>query len=170
MPKAKETKIVYNEKDRAIVSALKESGSAMTLSELCEATGMEIKAGNINGTVGKGLIAAGEKREIERNGKRNVATYVLVNAEPTVKSEKDGKTVMNAYSDTEKAILGALSNEPQTLAQLSEKLGKTLVSGNINGLVKKGNVAKGEDVTITVKVPAEVNTYVFVKDIPADAE
>lgn len=170
MPKAKETKIVYNEKDRAIVNALKEAGKEMTLAELCEATGMDLKPGNITGTVGKGLIEVAGKREIERDGKRKAATYVLVTADATVKSEKEDKKVMNVYSETETAILNALTNEPQTLAQLSEKLGKTLVSGNINGLVKKGNVAKGEDITITVKVPAEVNTYAFVKDIPADAE
>jgi hypothetical protein len=46
-----------------------------------------------------------------------------------------------------------------------------MTSGSINGLVKKGNIAKGEnDRTIDVFVKASVNLYGFVKDIPADAE
>ena len=46
-----------------------------------------------------------------------------------------------------------------------------LTSGSINGLVKKGNVAKGEaDRTIDVMVKSSVNVYGFVKDLPADAE
>jgi hypothetical protein len=46
-----------------------------------------------------------------------------------------------------------------------------LTSGSINGLVKKGNIAKGEaDRTIDVMVKSSVNVYGFVKDLPADAE
>ena len=59
-----------------------------------------------------------------------------------------------------------------TLAELAAAMNKErLTSGSINGLVKKGNIAKGEnDRTIEVTVKSSVNVYGFVKDIPADAE
>ena len=46
------------------------------------------------------------------------------------------------YTDTEKKIVEALSTSERalTLAELSEKLGMEIKSGNINALVKKGNV------------------------------
>ena len=59
-----------------------------------------------------------------------------------------------------------------TLAELAAAMNKErLTSGSINGLVKKGNIAKGEnDRTIEVTTKSSVNVYGFVKDIPADAE
>lgn len=48
------------------------------------------------------------------------------------------------YSDTEKLIVKALveaDGKELTLAELSAIVGKELKSGNINALVKKGNVA-----------------------------
>ena len=44
-----------------------------------------------------------------------------------------------------------------------------LSSGRINGLVnKKGNIAKGEKITVPTFTKTTVNVYGFVKDIPAD--
>lgn len=65
-------------------------------------------------------------------------------------------------NETEQAILNALenANEPLTLAEISEIVGKKLVSGNINALLtSKGKVVKGEDKEITYLAKKKVATY-----------
>ena len=65
-------------------------------------------------------------------------------------------------NETEQAILNALenANEPLTLAEISEIVGKKLVSGNINALLtSKGKVVKGEDKEITYTAKKKVATY-----------
>lgn len=46
------------------------------------------------------------------------------------------------YSDTEKKIVAALatSEKPMTLAEIGTAIDMKLTSGNINALVKKGNI------------------------------
>ena len=123
---AKQT--VFTQTDKAIVSALKGAADGLTLAELNEVTGMEIKSGHVVGAAKKGLIEVIGEREVERPAKRKVATYVALNKE-------------------------------------------RMSSGSINGLVKKGNITKGEnDREIATIAKSSVNVYGFVKDIPADAE
>lgn len=65
-------------------------------------------------------------------------------------------------NETEQAILNVLANatEPMTLAEISEQVGKKLVSGNINALLtSKGKVVKGEDKEITYVAKKKVATY-----------
>ena len=65
-------------------------------------------------------------------------------------------------NETEQLILDILSSatEPMTLAEISDKAGKKLVSGNINALLtSKGKVAKGEDKEITYTAKKKVATY-----------
>lgn len=65
-------------------------------------------------------------------------------------------------NETEQAILNALegAKEPLTLAEISEIVGKKLVSGNINALLtSKGKVVKGEDKEITYQAKKKVATY-----------
>lgn len=65
-------------------------------------------------------------------------------------------------NETEQAILNALESakEPLTLAEISEIVGKKLVSGNINALLtSKGKVVKGEDKEITYQAKKKVATY-----------
>ena len=72
----------------------------------------------------------------------------------------DKKTIN--INETEQAILDCLANasEPLTLAEISENIGKKLVSGNINALItNKGKVAKGEDKEIIVTSKRKVATY-----------
>ena len=165
---AKQT--VFTKTDKAIVEALKGAADGLTLSELNEATGMEIKSGHLVGATKKGLIEVIGEREVFRAGKRKVATYVFVTAD--VLSNADGKAFN--YTDNEKALLAVASTMDGdfTLAELAVAMNKErLTSGSINGLVKKGNIAKGEnDRTIEVTTKSSVNVYGFVKDIPADAE
>lgn len=65
-------------------------------------------------------------------------------------------------NETEKKILDCLANasEPMTLAEISNAIGKKLVSGNINALLtSKGKVVKGEDKEIIVQAKKKVATY-----------
>ena len=165
---AKQT--VFTKTDKAIVEALKGAPEGLTLAELNEVTGLEVKSGHVVGAVKKGLIEAIGEREIQRPGKRKVSTYLFVTVDAL--SNAEGKTFN--YTDNEKALLtvaGSMTGD-FTLAELAAAMGKErLTSGSINGLVKKGNIVKGaEDRTIEVQVKSSVNVYGFVKDIPADAE
>ena len=163
MPK-KETKITYSENDHAIVSALRDS-EGMTLAELREATGLDLKAGHITSAMKKGLIAASGEREVERPVIRPVSTYSYVTDE--VLMGANGKPFN--YTDGEKAILAAAKgiDGEFTLSDLADAMGlEKLSSGSINGLVKKGNIAKAgtRDVESTAK--STVKVYSFVRDIP----
>ena len=165
---AKQT--VFTKTDKAIVEALKGAVEGLTLTELNEATGIEIKSGHVVGAVKKGLIEAIGEREVTRPAKRKVATYVFVTADAL--SNAEGKAFN--YTDNEKALLAvaATMEGDFTLAELAVAMNKErLTSGSINGLVKKGNIAKGEnDRTVDTFAKSSVNVYGFVKDIPSDAE
>ena len=165
---AKQT--VFTKTDKAIVEALKGAVEGLTLTELNEATGIEIKSGHVVGAVKKGLIEAIGEREVTRPAKRKVATYVFVTADAL--SNAEGKAFN--YTDNEKALLAvaATMEGDFTLAELAVAMNKErLTSGSINGLVKKGNIAKGEnDRTVDTFAKSSVNVYGFVKDLPADAE
>ena len=165
---AKQT--VFTKTDKSIVEALKGAVEGLTLSELNEATGIEIKSGHVVGAVKKGLIEAIGEREVTRPAKRKVATYVFVTADAL--SNAEGKAFN--YTDNEKALLAVAGTMEGdfTLAELAVAMNKErLTSGSINGLVKKGNIAKGEnDRTVDTVAKSSVNVYGFVKDIPADAE
>ena len=71
------------------------------------------------------------------------------------------------YTDTEKKIVEALasSDGALTLAELSERLGMEIKSGNINALVKKGNVEKSGEREIIVQAKRKVGEYSFVRGI-----
>ena len=165
---AKQT--VFTQNDKAIVEALKANPDGLTLAELSTATGMEIKSGHLVGAMKKGLIEAIGSRELQIPTTRKVATYVFVTADPL--SNAEGKAYN--YTDNEKALLAvaATFDGPFTLADLAVALGKEkLTSGSTNGLMKKGNIAKGsEDRAVPAFTKREVNVYGFVKDLPADAE
>lgn len=163
------TQITFNSRDKAIVDALKLNEKGLTLAQLSEATGLELKPGHITSAVRKGLAVNAGKISIERDGSREVDTYSFVTADAL--SNADGKAFN--YTDSEKEILGVAPNlEAEfTLNQLSTAVGRKLVSGSISGLIKKGNFTKtGNKVDEPCKVKSNVSLYVFGKDIPADAK
>jgi predicted Zn-ribbon and HTH transcriptional regulator len=158
-------KINYTDKDRVIVSILKESENDLTLAQISERAGMPIAPGTITAAINKGLVAKTGEVEVAKPGKRQVATYVLVDKEARV-NEK-GKPVN--YTDGEKRIMEVLgtAEAPMTLAEIAVALGvEKLTSGAINGLVKKGNVAKAGEREVVVMGKTKVSTYEFVADIP----
>lgn len=71
------------------------------------------------------------------------------------------------YTETEKKILNALetADHAMTLAELTETLGMEIKSGNINALVKKGNVEKSGEREVIVQAKRKVGEYSFVKAI-----
>lgn len=71
------------------------------------------------------------------------------------------------YTETEKKILNALetADHAMTLAELTEMLGMEIKSGNINALVKKGNVEKSGEREVIVQAKRKVGEYSFVRAI-----
>lgn len=161
----KENKINYTENDRTIVNALKGAESPMTLAQINETTNLvKLVAGNIVSAMKKGLIAKAGEVDVEKEGTRKVYTYNFVSGD--VMTKADG-TPFN-YTDGEKEILKVASeiDSPFTLETLSKKLGRKVSSGSTNGLIKKGNITKGDQISVPCTVKSTVSTYVFVADIP----
>lgn len=52
-------------------------------------------------------------------------------------------------NENQNKFLAVLSEEPRTLAELSELAGTEFKTGSVNALVRKGLVAHGEDRVIT---------------------
>ena len=155
---------------KAIVEALKGNLDGLTIAELTAITGMEIKSGHVVSLSKRGYVEVIGEREVMRPAKRKVATYVYVTSD--VLNKEDGKPFN--YTDGETAVLAAAAgfDGPFSLADLAAAMNKErMTSGSINGLVKKGNIARGEnDLTIDTLAKSSVNVYGFVKDLPADAE
>lgn len=151
--------IVWNDAAKAIVKTLADSDRPLTLAEINSISGVEVLPGNITGLVKKGVILNVGKTVVAVPSKRKVSTYAFVTAEPQT-NPANGK-ICN-YTDTESAILAAIkdTDEPMTLAQISEAMGRTLISGNINGLVTKGNVAIAGEVEVPCMSKKKVSLYV----------
>lgn len=161
-------KITFNSRDKAIVEALKLNENGLTLTQLKEATGLDLKPGHITSAVRKGLVVNAGKVTVEREGSREVDGYSFLTAD--VLCNEDGKPFN--YTESEKEILNAAPTlEAEfTLNQLSNAVGRKLVSGSISGLLKKGNFTKtGNKINEPCKTHPTVSLYVFNNDIPADA-
>ena len=163
---SKEKQTNYTENDRAIVNALKGAEGPMTLAQINKATGLKLVAGNIVSAMRKGLITKAGEVDVEKEGTRKVYTYNFVSADAMVKA--DGKPFN--YTDGEQEILKAASeiDSPFTLETLSKKLGRKVSSGSTNGLIKKGNITKGDQVSVSCMVKSTVSVYAFAADIPAN--
>ena len=165
---AKEKQINYTENDRAIVNALKGAEGPMTLAQINEATGLKLVAGNIVSAMRKGLITKDGEVEVLKEGTRKVFTYNFVSGE--VMTKADGKPFN--YTDGEQEILKAASeiDSPFTLETLSKKLGRKVNSGSTNGLIKKGNITKGDQILVPCMTKSTVSVYAFVADIPVNEQ
>lgn len=156
---AKPKNIVWNDAAKAIVKTLADSDKPLTLAEINAISGVEILPGNITGLIKKGVILNVGKTDALVPSKRKVSLYAFVTAEPQT-SPATGK-ICN-YTDTERAILATIkdADAPMTLAQISEAMGRALISGNINGLVTKGNVAVAGEVEVPCMSKKKVSKYV----------
>lgn len=151
--------ITWNDAAKAIVKTLADSDKPLTLAEINAISGVEILPGNITGLIKKGVILNVGKTDALVPSKRKVSLYAFVTAEPQT-NPANGK-ICN-YTDTERAILATIkdADAPMTLAQISEAMGRTLISGNINGLVTKGNVAVAGEVEVPCMSKKKVSKYV----------
>lgn len=161
---AKERKITYSENDRAIVNALRDS-EGMTLVELREATGLDLKPAHITHALTSGLIEKIGEKETFKEGVRSVNTYAYVDSEIRMNGDKPFN-----YTDNEKGVLAAAAGIEGdfTLADLAAAMGiEKLSSGSINGLVKKGNIAKAGQREVPSLSKSKVGVYGFLADIPS---
>lgn len=157
--KPKSKTITWNDAAKAIVKTLADSDKPLTLAEINSISGVEILPGNITGLIKKGVILNVGKTDALVPSKRKVSLYAFITAEPQT-NPANGK-ICN-YTDTERAILATIkdADAPMTLAQISEAMGRTLISGNINGLVTKGNVAVAGEVEVPCMSKKKVSKYV----------
>ena len=75
------TKIVnYTDTEKKILTALENADHALTLAELSDVLGMEVKSGNITALVKKGNVEKSGEREVIVQAKRKVGEYSFVKA------------------------------------------------------------------------------------------
>lgn len=156
---AKQKVIVWNDAAKAVVKTLAESDKPLTLAEINAVSGVKVVAGNITGLIRQGIILNVGTVSVAVPSKRKVYTYTLITADPQT-NPANGK-ICN-YTDTEKAILATIkdADAPMTLAQIGEAMDRTLISGNINGLVTKGNVAIAGEVEVPCMSKKKASQYV----------
>lgn len=156
---AKPKNIVWNDAAKAVVKTLAESDKPLTLAEINAISGVKVVAGNITSLIRQGIILNVGTTSVAVPAKRKVGTYAFITADPQT-NPANGK-ICN-YTDTERAILATIkdADAPMTLAQISEAMGRTLISGNINGLVTKGNVAMAGEVEVPCMSKKKVSQYV----------
>lgn len=156
---AKPKTITWNDAAKAIVKTLAELDEPLTLAEINTLSGVKVVAGNITSLVRQGIILNVGTTSVTVPSKRKVNTYAFITAEPQT-NPANGK-ICN-YTDTERAILATIkdADAPMTLAQISEAMCRTLISGNINGLVTKGNVAVAGEVEVPCMSKKKVSQYV----------
>ena len=137
---AKPKTITWNDAAKAIVKTLAESDKPLTLAEINAISGVKVVAGNITSLVRQGIILNVGTTSVAVPSKRKICNY----------------------TDTERAILATIkdADAPMTLAQISEAMGRTLISGNINGLVTKGNVSMAGEVEVPCMSKKKVSQYV----------
>ena len=156
---AKQKVIVWSDAAKAVVKTLAESDKPLTLAEINAVSGVKVVAGNITSLIRQGIILNVGTTSVAVPSKRKVNTYTLITAEPQT-NPANGK-ICN-YTDTEKAILATIkdADAPMTLAQIGEAMDRTLISGNINGLVTKGNVAITGEVEVPCMSKKKASQYV----------
>ena len=156
---AKQKVIVWSDAAKAVVKTLAESDKPLTLAEINAVSGVKVVAGNITSLIRQGIILNVGTTSVAVPSKRKVNTYTRITADPQT-NPANGK-ICN-YADTEKAILAAIkdADAPMTLAQISEAMDRTLISGNINGLVTKGNVAMAGEVEVPCMSKKKASQYV----------
>lgn len=150
----------YTANDRLIYEVLQNHPEGLTLAEINEAAGANLVSGHIVAAMNKGIIEANGTKDVTVPAKRKVFTYSFVTLEAQTKP--DGK--LYSYTDSEKAILEAASaiENPFTLEQLGTALGRKISSGSTNGLIRKGNLVKGDQVEVMGTAINKVKVYKLV--------
>jgi uncharacterized membrane protein len=147
--------IKLNENEKTIVRILGEANKPMTLAEISAKAGVNFVSGHINALIHKkNMVVKGETATIKVPAVRNVGVYAL-----KATAKITDKTKLNAK---ERDIVSALkgSTDGLTLAEISNKVGYDLVSGNINALLtNKGLVEKVAEREVSFETTRKVGTY-----------
>lgn len=164
MSERKSTRTV-NDNDRLIVDALRGVEGGLTLAQINEKTGADLKPAHITHAIGGGFIESCGEVEIEKVRTRPSALYTYAHSEPAM--NKKGEPV--EFSDMAKNILEVASKMDGefSIADLAEALGvDKLANGYVTSLVKKGNLVKSENTRdVAYKAKSTNKVYCFVKDI-----
>lgn len=158
--------INYTSNDKLIYSILSASEKPLTLAEMSAVAGQEIKSGHIVSAKNKLIVVDAGEVETTKLASRKVATYNFV-TDAVLKNEK-GEPFNRTDGETKILAVAATLDQPFTLAELATALGvEKLSSGSINSLVKKGNISKGDQVTVKVNAKSTVKVYAVNPDFDA---
>lgn len=143
-----------------IADTISEAGEAMTLLEINSRLGMNLKSGSITGAIRAGYIAKVGEAKVARETSAKVAVYKFVNA--NVNSNKKGQSYN--YSDLDRQILDyAADVDSFTSDAISEAMGTKLPANALSVLVRKGNLAKVGETTVTRMATSKVGLYDIVE-------
>ena len=143
-----------------IADTISEAGEAMTLLEINSRLGMNLKSGSITGAIRAGYIAKVGEAKVARETSAKVAVYKFVNS--NVNSNKKGQPYN--YSDLDRQILDyAADVDSFTSDAISEAMGTKLPANALSVLVRKGNLAKVGETTVTRMATSKVGLYDIVE-------
>lgn len=143
-----------------IADTIAEAGEAMTLLEINSRLGMNLKSGSITGAIRAGYIAKVGEAKVARETSAKVAVYKFVNA--NVNSNKKGQSYN--YSDLDRQILDyAADVDSFTSDAISLAIGTKLPANALSVLVRKGNLAKVGETTVTRMATSKVGLYDIVE-------
>ena len=143
-----------------IADTISEAGEALTLLEINSRLGMNLKSGSITGAIRAGYIAKVGESKVARETSANVAVYKFVNA--NVNSNKKGQPYN--YSDLDRQILDyAADVDSFTSDAISLAMGTKLPANALSVLVRKGNLAKVGETTVTRMATSKVGLYDIVE-------
>ena len=143
-----------------IADTISEAGEAMTLLEINSRLGMNLKSGSITGAIRAGYIAKVGEAKVARETSAKVAVYKFVNA--NVNSNKKGQP--HNYSDLDRQILDyAADVDSFTSDAISAAMDTKLPANALSVLVRKGNLAKVGETTVTRMATSKVGLYDIVE-------
>ena len=143
-----------------IADTISEAGEALTLLEINSRLGMNLKSGSITGAIRAGYIAKVGEAKVARETSAKVAVYQFVNA--NVNSNKQGKPYN--YSDLERQILDyAADVDSFTSDAISAAMDTKLPTNALSVLVRKGNLTKVGETTVTRMATSKVGLYDIVE-------
>ena len=143
-----------------IADTISEAGEALTLLEINSRLGMNLKSGSITGAIRAGYIAKVGEAKVARETSAKVAVYKFVNA--NVNSNKKGQPYN--YSDLDRQILDyAADVDSFTSDAISAAMDTKLPANALSVLVRKGNLAKVGETTVTRMATSKVGLYDIVE-------
>ena len=143
-----------------IADTISEAGEAMTLLEINSRLGMNLKSGSITGAIRAGYIAKVGEAKVARETSAKVAVYKFVNA--NVNANKKGQPYN--YSDLDRQILDyAADVDSFTSDAISAAMDTKLPANALSVLVRKGNLAKVGETTVTRMATSKVGLYDIVE-------